>query len=458
MKVDELIKQKAEELHRVHAHDSGRLEEFRARARPRRRSQVWVLVGAALAVLLLLGPVALFLRSEDPSNSAPDANTPTADGDPTPPQASGDVSVSDRLFEVPGDGGLGPVMTSGSDLIVTGFDIVLRSADGGDTWEETGSSPSGDDSLILTEAADGTLLAVGAHDGASSRLYRSGDYGATWEQFEVPTPSGIDQIVAGDIAHRAGQWIIAGVATQSSFDNHAVMYVWKSPDAANWDFEEVADLEGRFAYIDAVEVVDNRVVVLARSAQDTALDLFAMEEADAGWSRTELTPILESQAGLPSKPVNTLPKGAGIVGDRLHAWWSFADGSFNHLLAATVYRTGPGEWGAEPTTGVAPETVTITADGLIGTAHPGTLVPTLTPGFTAIVTSNDGITWSEIGRVDGLYLRQLAQMDNGQFIAAGNETEATDEEEATDEGVTVPSSGIWNIELSDDPADTLGSP
>lgn len=32
----------------------------------------------------------------------------------------------------------------------------------------TGSSPSGDDSLILTEAADGTLLAVGAHDGASS--------------------------------------------------------------------------------------------------------------------------------------------------------------------------------------------------------------------------------------------------------------------------------------------------
>lgn len=454
MKVDELIKQKAEELHRVHGNDSGRLDELGARARPRRRSQVWVLVGAALAVLLLFGPVALFLRSEDPSNSIPDANTPSAsgDGDSTPAEVSGDVSVGDRLFEVPGDGGLGPVMTSGSDLIVAGFDIVLRSVDGGDTWEMTGSSPSGDDILILTEAADGTLLAVGAHDGASSRLYRSGDYGATWEQFEVPAPPEIDQIVAGDIAHRAGQWIIAGVATQGSFDNDVAMYVWKSPDAVNWEFEEVADLEGRFAYIDAVEVVDNRVVVLARSAQDTALDLFAMEETDAGWSRTELTPILESQAGLPSEPVNTLPKGAGIVGDRLHVWWSFADGSFNHLLAATVYRTGPDQWTAEPTTGVAPETVTITTDGLVGTAHPGTLVPTLTPGFTAIVTSIDGVTWSEIGRVDGLYLRQLAQMDNGLFIAAGNKTEATDE------GFTVPSSGIWEVGLSDDLADMLGPP
>lgn len=454
MKVDELIKQKAEELHRVHAHDSGRLEEFRARARPRRRSQVWVLVGAALAVLLLFGPVALFLRSEDPSSSIPDANTPSAstDGDSTPTEVSGDISVGDRLFEVPGDGGLGPVMTSGSDLIVTGFDIVLRSADGGNTWEETGSSPSGDDSLILTEAGDGTLLAVGAHDGASSRLYRSKDYGATWQQFEVPAPPGIDQIVAGDIAHRAGQWIIAGVATQSSFGNHAVMYVWKSPDAANWDFEKVADLEGRFAYIDAVEVVDNRVVVLARSAQDTALGLFAMEETDAGWSRTELTPILESQAGLPSEPVNTLFKGSGILGDRLHVWWSFADGSFNHLLATTVYRTGQGEWSAEPTTGVAPETVTITTDGLIGTAHPGTLAPTLTPGFTAIATSNNGVTWSEIGRVEGLYLRQLARVDDGLFIAAGNEIKTSDE------GLTVPSSGIWKVELSDDVADTLGSP
>lgn len=453
MKIDELIKQKAEELHRVHAHDSDRLDEFRAKARPHRRSQVWVLIGAALAVLLLFAPVALFLRSGDRSNSFPDANTPTAstDGDSTPAEASGEVSISERLFEMPGDGGLGPVMTSGSDLIVTGFDIVLRSADGGDTWEVTGSSPSGDDSLILTEAAHGTLLALGAHDGASSRLYRSADYGATWDQFELPAPPETGGVVPGVIAHRAGGWIIAGVATQSSFDTDAAMYVWKSPDAVDWEFEEVADLEGRLAYIDAVEVVDNRVVVLSRSAQDTELNLFAMEETDDGWSRTELTPILESQAGLPSQPVNALPKGAGIVGDRLHVWWSFADGSFDHLLAATVYRTGPGQWRAEPTTGVAPETVTITTDGLIGTAHPGTLAPMSTPGFTAIVASNDGITWSEVGRVDGLYLGQLAQRDDGQFLATGNETEPTEE------GFTVPSSGIWDIALSEEIASSLSS-
>lgn len=451
MKVDELIKQKAEELHRVHAHDSGRLDELRTRARPHRRSQVWVLIGAALTVLLLFGPVALFLRSEDPSNSIPDDNTPTADGDSSPAESLGDVSIGERLFEMPGDGGLGSVMTSGSDLIVTGFDTVLRSADGGDTWQVTGSSPLGDDSLIETEAADGVLLAVGAHDGASSRLYRSADYGATWEPFELPAPPEIVQ-GSGFVVQYADGWVISGVGTQSSFDDDASLFVWRSQDTLNWEFEEVIDLEGRFAYIDVVEVVDDRLVVISRVAQDTELELFAMEETDDGWSRTELTPILESQAGLTSEPVNTLPKGAGIVGNRLHAWWSFTDGMGNLQTSATVYRTGLGEWDAEPLAGVAPETVTITPNGLVGTAHPETNAPMMTPGFTAIVASIDGITWSEIGRVDGLYLQQLRQLDDRHFIAAGNVTEATEG------GFTVPSLGIWELGLSDDLADMLGPP
>lgn len=100
---------------------------------------------------------------------------------------------------------------------------------------------------------------------------------------------------------------------------------------------------------------------------------------------------------------------------------------------------------------MAPETVTITPDGLIGTAHPGTLAPMLTPGFTAIVASNDGITWTEIGRIDGLYLHQIRQLDDRHFIAAGNQTEPTEE------GLTVPSSGIWAIELSEDIASSLNS-
>ena len=426
MKVDELIRQKAEELHQVHAHDSLRLDELEAWARPRRRPKVWVLIGAAVTILLLFGPVALFLRSEEPA------------GESTPAESSGEVSIGERLFEIPSDGGLGPVMASGSDLIVAGFDTVSRSSDGGDTWEVTGSSPPGDDSLIRTEAADGMLLAVGAHDGSSSRLYRSADYGATWEQFELPAPPETGGVVTGVIAHRADEWIISGVGADST------LYVWRSSDAVNWEFEEVIDLEGGFAYTDALEVVDDRLVIISRIAQDTALTLFALEETDDGWARTELTPILESQAGLPSEFVNAFPKKAGVVGGRLQAWWSFDDASGGQQLAATAYRTGLGEWQAEPLVGVAPETVTITPDGLVGTAHPGADAPMLTPGFTAIVVSNDGITWDEVGRIHGLYLRQLRQLDDRHLIAAGNETELTEE------GLTVPSSGIWEVVLSDD--------
>jgi hypothetical protein len=75
----------------------------------------------------------------------------------------------------------------------------------------------------------------------------------------------------------------------------------------------------------------------------------------------------------------------------------------------------------------------------------------MTPGFTAIVVSSEGVSWAEIGRVDGLYLRQIRPLDDTRFIAAGNETEPSDG------GFTVPSSGLWEIELSEDIASILNS-
>lgn len=445
MKVDELIKQKAEELHRVHAHDSGRLDELTARARPRRRSQVSVLIGTALAVLLLFGPVALLLRSEDPTSS-------TVDGDSTPAESSGEVSMGERLFEVPGDGGLGRIMSSGSDLIVTGFDIVLRSVDEGDTWEVTGGSPSGDDSLIITEAANGTLLAVGAHDGASSRLYRSDDYGATWEQFELPVPPEVVQAGAFVIAHWRGEFFIAGVGTQGSFDSDVTLYLWRSSDAVDWEFEEVIDLEGRFAYSEAVQIVDDRLVIISRIANDTSIPtLLAFEETASGWNQVDLSSIIWPQAGLSSDLINAQLKGVGIIDERVHTWWGFDSGTGASTSMAMAYQTESGLWKAESVTGVLPETITITNDRLIGTAHPGTFAPSMTPGFTAIVVSSEGVSWTEIGRVDGLYLRQIRPVDDTRFIAAGNETEPSGE------GFTVPSSGMWEIELSEDIANILNS-
>jgi hypothetical protein len=116
-----------------------------------------------------------------------------------------------------------------------------------------------------------------------------------------------------------------------------------------------------------------------------------------------------------------------------------------------AYQTESGLWEAESVAGVLPETITITPDGLIGTAHPGTFAPSMTPGFTAIVVSSEGVSWTEIGRVDGLYLRQIRPLDGTRFIAAGNETEPSEE------GFTVRSSGLWEIELSEDIASILNS-
>ena len=444
LKVDQLIRQKAEELNRAHAHDQGRLDEIQAGTRPGHGSQVGVLVGAALAVLLIFGPIALFLRTDNPT---------AANGeDQTPPKVSGDVSLGDRLYQMPGDAGLGSVMSSGSELIVAGFDVVLKSVDDGKTWEVSGGAPSGDDSLIVTEAAEGMLVAVGAHDGASSRLYRSADDGASWEQFQLPLPPEVNQAGAFVIGHMGEEFLIAGVATQSSFDSDVTLYLWRSSDTLSWEVEQVASLGADFAYSEAVQIVDDRLVIIARIANDTSTPtLLAFEETDREWSRIDLSPIVWAQAGLPSDLVNAQMKGVGTIDERVHTWWGFDDGSGASTTMAVANQTGSGVWEAEYVTGVIPETITVTPDGLIGTAHPGTFAPAMTPGFTAIVASSDGISWSEIGRLDGLFLRQLRHIGGRLLIAAGNETEPTVE------GFTVPTSGIWEIELSRDLAELLDS-
>ena len=449
MKVDELIRQKAEELNRAHAHDPGRLGEIRSRTRPGYGSRVGVLVGAALAVLLLFAPIALFLRSDDPTSGDTIAGS---NDEATPPKVSGDVSLSHRLYQTPGDAGLGSVMSSGSELIVTGLDVVLKSVDDGKTWEVSGGAPSGDDSLIVTEAAEGMIVAVGAHDGASARLYRSADDGATWEQFEPPLPPEVIRAGAFVIAHLGEEFLIAGVGTQSSFDSDVTLYLWRSSDTLSWEVEQVADLGASFAYSEAVQTVDDRLVIIARIANDISTPtLLAFEETASEWRQIDLSPIVWAQAGLPSDLINAQLKGVGIIDERVHTWWGFDDGAGASTTMAMANQTGSGEWEAESVTGVLPETITITPDGLIGTAHPGAQAPWLTPGFTAIVASNDGITWSELGRLDGLFLQQLRHIDNRLLISAGNETEPGDE------GFTVPSSGIWEIELSRNLAELIDS-
>lgn len=451
MKVDELIRQKAGELNRAHAYDPGRLDEIRSRARTGLGSRVGVLIGAALAVLLLFAPIALFLRSGDPT--AEDTVTESNGEDQTPPEAAGGVSLGDRLYEMPGDGGLGSVMSSGSDLMITGWDVVLKSVDDGKTWEVSGGAPSGDDSLIVTDAAEGMLIGVGAHDGASSRLYRSADDGATWKQVELPVPPEVVQVVPHLIAHRGGEFVIAGVGTQSSFDSDVTLYLWRSPDALAWDFEQVADLDGEFAYSEAVQIAGDSLVIISRIANDSSTPtLLAFEETASGWNQTDLTPTIEARADLTSDLINARLNGVGVVDERLHTWWSFDDGAGDAGASVVAFRTETGIWEAKPVVGVAPETITVTPEGLIGTAHPGTLAPYVTPGFTAIVASSDGISWNEIGRLEGLFLRQLRYIDNRLLIAAGNETEPNDEG-----FVTVPSAGIWEVALLHDLTELLDS-
>jgi hypothetical protein len=295
------------------------------------------------------------------------------------------------------------------------------------------------------------LVAVGAHDGASSRLYRSPDDGATWEQFQLPLPPEVIGVGAFVIAHLGEEFLIAGVGTESSFDTDVTLYLWRSSDTLSWEVEQVANLGADFAYSEAVQIVDDRLVIIARIANDTSTPtLLAFEETGNEWGRIDLSPIVWAETGHTSDLVNAQLKGVGTIDERVHTWWGSDDGSGASIMAAAK-QTGSGEWEAESVTGVIPETITITPDGLIGTAHPGTFAPSMTPGFTAIVASDDGISWSEIGRLDGLFLRQLRHIDGRLLIAAGNETEPSDE------GFTVPTSGIWEIELSRDLAELIDS-
>jgi hypothetical protein len=253
------------------------------------------------------------------------------------------------------------------------------------------------------------------------------------------------------IAHLGEEFLIAGVGTESSFDTDVTLYLWRSSDTLSWEVEQVANLGADFAYSEAVQIVDDRLVIIARIANDTSTPtLLAFEETGNEWGRIDLSPIVWAETGHTSDLVNAQLKGVGTIDERVHTWWGSDDGSGASIMAAAK-QTGSGEWEAESVTGVIPETITITPDGLIGTAHPGTFAPSMTPGFTAIVASDDGISWSEIGRLDGLFLRQLRHIDGRLLIAAGNETEPSDE------GFTVPTSGIWEIELSRDLAELIDS-
>lgn len=427
MQIDELIRQRAEELRLAYEREVPRaLPQSPIRKSRMRRSGVGVMAGAALAVLLVFGPLVILLRPELQTGATP--------------IVAPDGSVASPLYEQSGDGGLRPIMDSGENLIAIGYDGVLSSADGGESWQLVGSVPDGEEAITSAAANGDVLVAVAAHGGAGGGLYRSTDLGATWERQDLRASPQI-------VTHNGEGFLVAGTGT-SSVDAGVGVYVWMSMDGQTWESEEVADLGVELIYIESVETIDDGLVLLARTGDDVATRLLAFEQSEGGqWSQADLTPTIKNQAGISMEQSNEYLVGAGMVDGELLAWWNFDNAFAGDGLtkqSAVARRTAGGEWDATRLPGIAPETVTVTSDGsLIGTSHPGEQTPYIEPRFTAIVASTDGVNWRETGRFQGIAFGQLKEVGPDLFLASGKEVDQEDPGR-------VPSSGIWKVELPND--------
>jgi hypothetical protein len=424
MQIDELIRQRAEELRLAYEQEAPRaLPQSPIRKARMKRSGVGVMAGAALAVLLVFGPMVFLLSPERPTS--------------TTPIVAPDGSVASPLYEQTGDRGLGSIMDSGENLISMGYDGVLSSADGGESWQLVGGVPDGEEAVTSAAANGDVLLVIAAHGGAGGGLYRSTDLGATWELQKLPTSPRA-------VAYTGGRFVVAGTG---SADAGVGVHVWKSVDGQTWESEQVADVGVELIYIESVEAMDDGLVLLARTGDDFATRLLAFEQSGGGaWSHVDLTPIIQNQAGISIEPSNENLIGAAIIDGELSAWWTFDPATGDPAEKQTVVTrlTADGEWEATHLPGIAPETVTPTSNGLlVGTSHPGEQTPYIEPRFTAIVASADGVNWEEIGRFQGIALGQLEEIGPNLFLASGKEV---DQEEPG----KVPSSGIWKIELPND--------
>ena len=313
-------------------------------------------------------------------------------------------------------------------------------------------------SLQAMTVLDGAAIGVGAYDGATARLYRSEDLGASWGIRQLPADEGTVQISGYFVSNDDSGFIVSGVGTKSSFDNNVTLYLWESPDGLEWAVDHVADMGGEFTFTETITTFDGVTVLLAQTFDDRLL-AFEQTSGEEGWDQFDLTPILADQAGITADLVNATFVASHIVDGRLNVWWRFDNGNRGDVLevaAAVVRRIGPGEWEAIPIIGVAPVTVTATTSGFVGTAHLATLgvppelgVPLET---TSIVVSADGIEWWEIARFEGVALQALHETGPGQFIASGAETAINNQGYVYTTG-----EGIWNITLTD-PLDQILRP
>jgi hypothetical protein len=448
VKVDELIREHAHGLQAAYAHHLAEVPTKRGWRRG------WVVaLAAAVVVVLVIAPVALLLGSGSdegpvgtPTEVTAQTSVPEAADLPVStlgPSIEEVAELSGPLFLDEGDFGLRPVLDTDSGFLVSGWFTTVRSTNG-ETWDVVGGGPEGDDSLLAFTTVDGVAIAVGAHDGATARLYRSEDLGATWEIRELPADEGTTRIVVHVVSTDDFGFIVAGVGTTSSFDNDNTLYVWRSPDGIEWTVDRVADMGAEFTFAESITSMEGATIVVAQTFSDRLL-AFEHDNGEEEWALVDLTPILKDEAGISSDLVNaTFVSALNIDGD-LSVWWQFNNGGLGGVFeeaAAVVTRTGPGPWTAGRIDGLAPASVTSTAVGFMGTAYPGTDIGT-PAAASSLLVSVDGLAWHEIARFDGVALGALHQIQPGEFIATGTSTVVRGE--GDEAYVDVTGGGIWHI-------------
>lgn len=325
------------------------------------------------------------------SSFRPGSVTSVRPGDPIPSGSTftfTDVSTGDAFQQSTGAGAGGTWVAVGQEAlpgspVQDGAGAVWTSADGR-TWEQTATTPG---ALYAVAWGDGRWVAVGSgpgQDNTGGAALTSTD-GRTWSQ-----PASLP-FAAQDVAYGNGRWVATSASEYAT-----------STDGATWTAGSTPVADGMSFFADSV-VFDGKRFVMALSQGAYGLPYGTVTSTDGTtWSAVD-----ESTSANGSKIPSLL--GGLAFADRIGAVgsdWSFPpDGqpmSSRKFTPAAATADPSGRFTTKVT--VAPATLEFAGLGTNGrawvTASP--VGPEGMPTSSAIWTSADLGTWTQVGTVEGV--------------------------------------------------------
>lgn len=429
------------------------------RGRPGRRLSAPLVGLAALAITLAVFlPIAMQSGSPNPG-SAPVAISPSST---VPSEADvvdiplPVVSLGEPLWQRTGDQvELGPIVDTGTELLVNGTQnthaapwpvFTLTSVDNGASWTQVWEEPGFD--MFGPVATDGTQILAKAtgSSGDSSALYRWDPAVPGWEPVSLPLPYGAVQAGAQLAAFTARGWLVVGVATPTDFDDRMDVVAWRSGDGIDWETETIAeDIGGGFYGGHIIDSAAGDVVLgfarIGDSADASGVPhpLVFQATTTGVWEMTDLTDMVYEAGQIDWAMENLQLVDALMINNELVAWWRLSNAredSLQERRMVVTRSTSPTQWTATATTGPLPGEV-VASGGVLYAIEKTPGQSSAAPADSVLLKSEDGVDWRPIGRIAGVFIRQLKTLGPDRLIATGNIFEEGNEQSTA--------GGIWTF-------------